>query len=122
MGDQELKDYFIDSLKELLGPEEIMILITSFVVLIVYFVLAYYSTRLARKTSIPGARIIAWSCWIIAFSWFPLLIFRWNEDLADVMWFIIVTDTIFTLAIVAGGYGFRKLVIALLKKNPEQVV
>ena len=120
MDDQDLNEYFLDGLNELLGPEEITVLITSFIVLIVYFVLAIYSTKLARNTSIPGARVIAWSCWILAFSWFPLFLITWDEKYSDDVALFIASDLIATTAMVTGAYGSSRLVLALLKKKSEK--
>lgn len=99
---------------EIAGPEGIVGLISSLIVLVIYFNLAFNSTKLHRYAPRPGTKILKWSCWWLALFMVPLFLIAWVFEFQDEVGFNIILIVVTTVPIVTGAYGFRKLVQSLV--------
>ena len=111
----ELSSMFI----EMIGLEGIVGLISSFIVLVVYFNLTFNATKLHKHAARPGTKILMWSCWWLALFTALMFLFAWVFEFEDEGAFSIMLVVVTTVPFVTGAFGFRKLVQSLIANQKE---
>ena len=110
----ESEDINLDQLmQEAIGSIEIVFLISSLIVLCVYFNLAFNAFKLLKHTALPGSKILAYSCLFLAIFSVPALLLLFSTNIEDYVLLSVLSTTVTTLPIVTGAYGFGRLVRAL---------
>jgi len=102
------------------GVIEILGLASSFVVLAIFFNLAFNSTKLNSSTHYAGTEILKWSCWCLALIWLPLLFLTYFIETENTEPYLALLTILPTIPMITAAYGFRVFVKDISKERSTQ--
>jgi len=91
-------------------------LASSFVVLAIFFNLAFNSSKLSNSTHYAGTKILKWSCWCLALIWLPLLFLTYFIESENAEPYIALFTILPTIPMITAAYGFRVFVNDISKE------
>jgi len=96
----------------------IMGLISTVIVLMVFFYLAFHTSKLSKHIDLPGVKLLKWSCLALAVTSIFSILFVFNFSSGENwVWPYTIYIVVSTVPMVTGAYGFAILIRSLIAEK-----
>lgn len=93
---------------------DLVAMASGFVVIAIFFNLAFNATKLYKSTKYPGTRLLMCSCWVLALMWVPLYLITYFFESFEI--FMSLLTVITTVPMVTAAWGFRTYIGAVSRQ------